>query len=217
MTLFSRTNFCMNQIQEMMKNMLLFAVLTLFSSGLMADGAGVGDRAPDFNLLNVDGNYVALSDFENEKGVVVIFSCNHCPYVVAYEDRMIELHNEFAPQGFPVVAINPNDSIVVPADSYTKMIERAEEKNFPFAYLLDADQTVFPKYGATRTPHVYLLENKGDYFEVVYIGAIDDNYRDATAVEERYLANAIKAIMDGRRPDPEFTRAIGCTIKVQEN
>lgn len=200
-----------------MKSMFMFTLLALFSIGLLAeDGVGVGDRAPEFNLLNIDGNHVSLSDYDNARGVVVIFSCNHCPYVVAYEDRMIELHNEYAPQGFPVIAINPNDSIVVPADSYTKMIERAEEKNFPFDYLLDADQTIFPQYGATRTPHVYLLENKGDHFEVAYIGAIDDNYRDAEAVEEPYLANAIEAIMAGERPDPEFTRAIGCTIKVQD-
>ncbi len=201
-----------------MKRMFMFTLLALFSTGLLAEnGVGVGDRAPEFNLLNIDGSHVSLSDYDDAKGVVVIFSCNHCPYVVAYEDRMIELHNEYAPRGFPVIAINPNDSIVVPADSYTKMIERAEEKNFPFDYLLDADQTIFPQYGATRTPHVYLLENKGDHFEVAYIGAIDDNYRDAAAVEVPYLANAIEAIMTGERPDPEFTRAIGCTIKVQDN
>lgn len=198
-----------------MRKLFLTFILGIFSAGLFAQGYQVGDVATDFRLLNVDGNYVSMSDYHDAKGIILIFSCNHCPYVVAYEDRMIELHNEFAPKGFPVVAVNPNDSVLVPADSYTKMIERAEEKNFPFAYLLDADQTVFPEYGATRTPHVYLLERVNGELVVAYIGAIDDNYRDASAVEERYLANAINALLNGERPDPDFTRAIGCTIKYQ--
>lgn len=198
-----------------MRKLFLTFILGIFSAGLFAQGYQVGDVATDFRLLNVDGNYVSMSDYHDAKGIILIFSCNHCPYVVAYEDRMIELHNEFAPKGFPVVAVNPNDSVLVPADSYTKMIERAEEKNFPFAYLLDADQTVFPEYGATRTPHVYLLERVNGELVVAYIGAIDDNYRDASAVEERYLANAINALLNGERPDPDLTRAIGCTIKYQ--
>ncbi len=190
--------------------------VALFSTGLVAQGYEVGDVATDFRLLNVDGNHVSMSDYEDAKGIVLIFSCNHCPYVVAYEDRMIELHKAYAPKGFPVIAVNPNDTIAEPRDSYTKMIERAEEKNFPFAYLIDADQTIYPQYGATRTPHVFLLEKVGEEFVVAYIGAIDDNYRDADAVETPYLANAIDALLAGETPDPTFTRAIGCTIKVRQ-
>ncbi len=198
-----------------MKKIYLLLLMGMYSTGLFAQGYEVGDIATDFRLLNVDGNYVSMADYEDAKGIVLIFSCNHCPYVVAYEDRMIELHNTYAPKGFPLVAVNPNDSIAEPRDSYTKMIERAEEKNFPFDYLLDANQLIYPEYGATRTPHVYLLEKEGDQFRVAYIGAIDDNYRDASAVEEHFLANAIDALLAGERPDPEYTRAIGCTIKVQ--
>lgn len=199
-----------------MKKIFLLLLMGMFSTGLFAQGYEVGDIATDFRLLNVDGNYVSMADYEDAKGIVLIFSCNHCPYVVAYEDRMIELHNTYAPQGFPVVAVNSNDSIAEPRDSYTKMIERAEEKNFPFDYLVDADQLIYPEYGATRTPHVFLLEKEGDQFRVAYIGAIDDNYRDESAVEEPFLANAIDALLAGERPDPEFTRAIGCTIKVRD-
>ena len=198
-----------------MKKIYLLLLMGMYSTGLFAQGYEVGDIATDFRLLNVDGNYVSMADYEDAKGIVLIFSCNHCPYVVAYEDRMIELHNTYAPKGFPLVAVNPNDSIAEPRDSYTKMIERAEEKNFPFDYLLDANQLIYPEYGATRTPHVYLLEKEGDQFRVAYIGAIDDNYRDASAVEEHFLANAIDALLAGERPDPQYTRAIGCTIKVQ--
>ncbi|MFO7874637.1 MAG: thioredoxin family protein [Bacteroidales bacterium] len=199
-----------------MKQLFVFLMAALFATGLFAQGYEVGDVAADFHLLNVDGHYVSLSDYEDAEGIVLIFSCNHCPYVVAYEDRMIDLHNTYAPKGFPVVAVNSNDSIAEPRDSYTKMIERAEEKNFPFDYLVDADQEVYPQYGATRTPHVFLLEKEGDDFVVAYIGAIDDNYRDADAVEESFLANAIDALLAGNKPDPDYTRAIGCTIKVRD-
>ena len=195
----------------------LFFLFSMLFLAVSASGQGyqVGDVATDFRLLNVDGNYISMSDYEDINGVVLIFSCNHCPYVVAYEDRMIELHNEYAPKGFPVLAINPNDTIAEPRDSFTKMIERAQEKNFPFDYVIDADQEIYPIYGATRTPHVFLLEKVGNDFVVAYIGAIDDNYRDASQVEEKYLANAIDALLAGERPDPAVTRAIGCTIKVR--
>lgn len=195
---------------------LFFLLSMLFITVTVAgQGYSVGDVATDFRLLNVDGRYVSMSDYEDAKGIVLIFSCNHCPYVVAYEDRMIELHHEFAPRGFPVLAINPNDTIAEPRDSFTKMIERAREKNFPFDYVIDANQEIYPIYGATRTPHVFLLEKVGEDFVVAYIGAIDDNYRDASQVEERYLANAIEALLAGERPDPTVTRAVGCTIKVR--
>ncbi len=195
----------------------LFFLFSMLFLAVSASGQGyqVGDVATDFRLMNVDGNYISMSDYEDVKGIVLIFSCNHCPYVVAYEDRMIELHNEYAPKGFPVLAINPNDTIAEPRDSFTKMIERAQEKNFPFDYVIDADQEIYPIYGATRTPHVYLLDKVGDDFVVAYIGAIDDNYRDASQVEEKYLANAIDALLAGERPNPSMTRAIGCTIKVR--
>ena len=195
----------------------LFFLFSMLFLAVSASGQGyqIGDVATDFRLLNVDGNYISMSDYEDVNGIVLIFSCNHCPYVVAYEDRMIELHNEYAPKGFPVLAINPNDTIAEPRDSFTKMIERAQEKNFPFNYVIDANQEIYPIYGATRTPHIFLLEKVGDDFVVAYIGAIDDNYRDAAQVEERYLANAIDALLAGERPDPAVTRAIGCTIKVR--
>jgi peroxiredoxin len=199
-----------------MKKLFVFLSMSLFVIAGYSQGYKVGDKASDFRLLNVDGKYVSLSDYPNAKGFIVIFSCNHCPYVVAYEDRMIELHKEFAPKGFPVIAINSNDSIAQPQDAYSKMKIRAKEKNFPFPYLIDAEQTVYPVYGATRTPHVYLLRRDGADLKVAYIGAIDDNYQDATKVETEYLANAVNAVLDGRAPNPDVTRAIGCSIKKRQ-
>ncbi len=198
-----------------MKKLSLFATLFFTTSILMAQGLSVGDVAPDFRLKNVDGKYVSMADYPDAKGFIVIFSCNHCPFVVAYEDRMIELHKKYASKGFPLIAINPNDTVLQPQDSFTNMIVRAKEKKFPFPYVIDAKQEVYPKYGATRTPHIYLLERAGSDLKVAYIGAIDDNHRDAGQVKEPYLANAIDALLKGKRPEPNFTRAIGCTIKAK--
>ncbi len=195
--------------------LIFFAVLGLnFCSA--QEGYKVGDKAADFRLMNVDGSYVSMSDYTDAKGFVVVFTCNHCPYAVAYEDRLIEIDKNYKPKGFPVIAINPNDPAAEPRDSYELMQERAREKGFTFPYLFDEGQKVYPVYGATRTPHVFLLNRAGDDLVASYIGAIDDNYRDPDAVEEEYLTDAIDALLAGEHPDPDFTRAIGCTIKVAD-
>ncbi|HHM21271.1 MAG TPA: thioredoxin family protein [Bacteroidetes bacterium] len=180
-----------------------------------AVGLAVGDTAPDFELMNVDSTLISLShittpDGSQPKGHIVTFTCNTCPFAVMYEDRLIALHNEYAPKGWPVVAINPNDPDVKPGDSFAKMQERAHQKNFPFVYLFDENQEVYPQYGATRTPHIFLLDSLRT---VRYIGAIDNNPEDASAVTQHYLRNAIAALEAGQKPDPDFTKAIGCTIK----
>jgi peroxiredoxin len=176
-------------------------------------GLKVGDKAPDFNLRNVDGKMVSLASYENAKGFIVTFTCNTCPYSVMYEDRIIELHNKFAPMGYPVVAIQPNDPEAQPGDAFDKMQARAKEKAFPFAYLFDEGQKIYPVYGATRTPEIYLLDNN---LTVRYTGAIDDNAQDATAVSVRYVEDAITALERGENPEPATVKAIGCTIKVKK-
>jgi peroxiredoxin len=200
----------------MKKIFLLLSAITLCVVLVNAQGYKIGDKASDFKLKNVDGKMVSLSNFSDAKGFIVIFSCNHCPFVVAYEDRMIELHNKYAPLGYPVIAINPNDPAAQPQDSFEKMIERANEKKFPFVYLFDEGQKVYPIFGATRTPHIFLLNKKGSDLIVEYIGAIDDNHKDASQVKEHYLANAIDALLKGEKPLVTETKAIGCTIKVKK-
>lgn len=196
-----------------MKAFITYILISVFGLASMNSGGyEVGDTAADFSLKNIDGKMVSLSDFEDVKGYIVTFTCNHCPYAVLYEDRLIELHNKYAPMGYPVVAINPNDPEVQPEDSYEKMVTRAEEKSFPFVYLFDEGQNVYPEFGATRTPHVYLLDGNR---VVKYIGAIDDSPRDASAVEVKYVENAIAAMEAGNNPDPAKTKAIGCSIKTQ--
>lgn len=201
----------------MLKNLFILSTLVLSSLYLNAQPITVGSEAPYFSLKNVDGSTVSLSDYANEKGVMVIFSCNPCPYVIAYEDRMIDLHNEFAPQGYPVVFINPNDPIAQPADSFEKMKEKSAAKNYPFPYLVDEGQKIYPAYGATRTPEVFLLKNEGNgKFVVMYTGTIDDNYKNASDVEQQYAANAVRALIAGSNPDPATTVAIGCGIKPKQ-
>lgn len=195
----------------------LIFILFLFPFIGNAQGLSVGDKAVDFNLKNTDNSMVSLNDFSGEKGVILIFSCNHCPYAVAYEDRIIELNNKFKKQGYPVVMINPNDPSEYPADSFENMIVRAKEKGFNFPYLFDDGQTIYPQYGATKTPHVYLLKKGANGFYVAYIGAIDNNYKDASAVTEKYVENAIAALERGEKPSPDVTKAIGCSIKDARN
>ena len=175
-----------------------------------ASGYQVGDTAEDFNLKNVDGKMVTLNDYKNANGYIVVFTCNGCPYAQAYEQRIIDLHNKYASQGYPVIAINPNDPNLASADSYDKMQARAKQKKYPYVYLMDEKQDVFPKFGATRTPHVFLLDKNK---VVKYIGGIDDNADDASAVTIKYVEIAIEALKAGKNPDPNLTKAVGCSIK----
>ena len=200
-----------------MKNLFLVLLIGIMASAttFAQDGYEVGDKAMDFTLENVDGRMISLSDYDDQKGAIVIFTCNHCPYSVAYEDRIIALHQKYAPKGYPVIAINPNDPAVQPEDSFELMVKRAQEKDFPFPYLFDKGQKVYPEYGATCTPHVFLLMNRGNYFEVAYIGAIDDNYQSADEVEQHYVEDALADLQSGKNPRPNFTKAIGCTIKTR--
>lgn len=197
----------------MKKFILSFIVPLLFTSVGFSQGYNVGDKAADFKLKNVDGNLVSLSDYNNAKGIVVIFTCNHCPYAQAYQDRIIKIDKKYKPLGYPVIAINPNDPQIVPDDSYDAMKERAKEKGFTFPYLFDETQDIYRKYGAKHTPHIFLLEKNGADYYVRYIGAIDDNFEDETKVSQTYLANAIDALLAGKTPDPATTKAVGCSIK----
>ena len=151
------------------------------------DGYKVGDIATDFRLENIDGKMVSLSDFEDAKGFIVTFTCNTCPYAVAYEDRVEALNKKYASKGYPVIAIMPNNTEIKPGDNMEAMQKRAKEKGFTFPYLIDAEQEIYPQYGATKTPHVYVLQKTQKGNEVKYIGAIDDNFQDANAVKTKYV------------------------------
>ncbi len=199
-----------------MKKINLFLLTTFFATTLLSAQSGydIGATATDFKLENIDGTFVSLSDFEQAKGFIVVFTCNTCPYAVAYEDRIEALNKMYATKGYPVIAIMPNNIEIKPGDSLDAMKRRAKEKGFTFPYLIDREQTIFPQYGATKTPHVYILEKSNDTNVVRYIGAIDDNYKDANAVEVKYVEEAVNALLAKKPVSVTKTRAIGCSIKI---
>ena len=171
----------------------------------------IGDAAPDFRgLPATDGKTYSLSDFADESALVLFFSCNHCPYVQAYEDRIMALQKEFGPKGARFVAINANDASTHPDDNFESMKKRAEARKFNFVYLRDESQDVARAYGGTHTPHLFVFDSAR---KLRYTGKIDDNWQEPGKVTKRYLRDALAAIVDGKAPAEPETFAIGCTIK----
>jgi peroxiredoxin len=192
---------------------LAVGALAAFTTATTVGGYKVGDVATDFSLKNTNGKMVSLKDYKNAKGFIVVFTCNHCPYAKAYEDRIIALDKKYSAQGYPVIAINPNNSATTPDDSFEKMQERAKEKGFTFPYLFDDGQKIYPQYGATKTPHVYVLQKTAKGNVVKYIGAIDDNHEDEAKVTKKYVEDAVNALLKGKDPVVTETKAVGCSIK----
>jgi peroxiredoxin len=187
----------------------LFFILTSFSN----TGYKVGDNVSDFKLKNVDGKMVSLGDYKSAKGFIVVFTCNHCPYAKAYEQRIMDLDKTFSGEGYPVIAISSNDATIVPDDSYENMIKRAKEKKYTFPYLYDESQAIAKSYGATKTPHVFVVSKITGGLRVEYIGAIDDNTEDASAAKNHYVEDAVNALLSGKKVSVTETKAIGCSIK----
>ena len=196
--------------------LMLGALLVVASGFNLPQGYNVGDYVADFKLRNVDGKEVSLANYADAKGLIVVFTCNTCPYAKLYEDRIISLHKQFAPKGYPVVAINPNDPGQQPGDSFQEMQKRSKEKGYGFAYLQDETGAVAKAFGATRTPHLYILNKEPKGYKVEYVGAIDNNHKDADAADQKYVEEAIGQLMSGKKPKTTTTKAVGCTIKWKE-
>jgi peroxiredoxin len=194
-------------------SLLPFAfILTLLSNGAMPSYKA-GDFAEDFSLKNVDGKMVSLSQFENAKGFIVVFMCNTCPVVKKYEQRIIDLNKEFSSKGYPVIAINSNDRNVSPGDSFEDMQKTAKSKGYDFQYLYDESQEVAKRFGATNTPHVYVLTKEGGKLKVEYVGAIDNNADNAASADKKYVEDAVNDLINGQHIAVTGTRAVGCGIK----
>jgi glutathione peroxidase-family protein len=191
----------------------IILLLTAFLFSFTPTGYKTGDTVKDFSLKNINGKMVSLSNYKDAKGFIVVFTCNHCPFAKAYESRIIELDKKYAPKGYPVIAINPNDPSIAEEDSYDNMIARAKEKKYTFPYLIDETQQVAAAFGATRTPHVFVLQKENGNNVLKYIGAIDNNSEDATKANEHYVQDAVNALLTGKPVTTTETKAIGCTIK----
>jgi peroxiredoxin len=201
-----------------MKKTLFYSLFTLAALAVAAFTFSTtayepGAVATDFKLKNIDGKMVSLSDFKTAKGFIVTFTCNHCPYAKLYEDRLIAIDKKYKALGYPVIAIMPNDTINYPDDAPSEMAKRAKEKGFTFPYLVDETQEVAKTYGALKTPHIYVLQKNGKQLTVKYVGAIDDNYEDASKVTKKYLENAMDELIAGKDITVKSTKAIGCGIK----
>jgi len=198
-----------------MLSLMALVLVGLMTSATVKDASGyaIGDTATDFKLKNIDGRMVSMADYSSAKGFIVVFTCNHCPFAKLYEQRIIELNNMFEDKGYPVIAINPNDPDKVPEDSFEEMKSRAAEKGYTFPYLVDGTSDIARAYGATKTPHVYVLKKDGSSMKVAYIGAIDNNHKDAAAANKHYVQDAVNALLSGSAIGLKETRAIGCSIK----
>lgn len=195
-----------------MKNLLVLFVWFVFSVSLNAQYSP-GDKVEDFKLKGMDGKMFSMMDQKDAKGFILVFTCNTCPVAIKYEDRIVKMHNKFAPKGFPVVAVNSNDLGKKPGDSMEEMKKRAKDKGFKFAYLRDDDQSSAKRFGAERTPEIYLLVKEGNNLVLAYTGAIDNNPDSPADADKHFVSDAISDIVAGKKVKTAETRAIGCTIK----
>lgn len=170
----------------------------------------IGSLAPDFNLPGIDENNYSLSYFNGKLGFIIIFSCNHCPYVRAYEQRIKKIQFDYQNKGVGLLCINSNDSDQYEDDSFENMKQRAADMAFNFPYLRDEDQNVAKAYGATHTPEIFLFDNQN---RLVFHGKIDNNWKDETKVKSTYLRDAIEELIQGKEISVPETFTIGCTIK----
>lgn len=196
-----------------MKKTLLIATATALAAAVVAPALAakfnkvveVGQKAPAFSGVNIDDTQKSIGDYKDAKAVVVCFTCNHCPVAVAYEDRFVAFANEYKPKGVEFVAVNVN---TIPADRLDKMKERAEKKGFTFDYLYDESQESAKAFGATVTPHLFVLDGERN---IVYMGSFDDSQNTAN-IKHQYVRDAVDAVLAGKKPEVAETRQFGCGI-----
>jgi len=192
-----------------MRNIIIF--ILLFSMNEAGELA-IGSSMPEIGhqMIETNGKNLTLSDAKGDKGTLVIFSSNTCPWVIRWEDRYVSITESYSPEGIGVIAVNSNASRFDDRESLDKMARHARDKNYNFPYVQDPEAKLATAFGATKTPHIYLFD---DNDRLVYRGAIDDDAMDANSVEEHFLANAIKQLIDGQPIEKPTSKAIGCSIK----
>jgi len=199
-----------------MKTTLLFLVcVATLAFAPVKNGYDVGDTASDFKLKNVDGRMVSLADYSTAKGFIIAFDCNTCPVSKAYNDRILALNKKYAPKGFPLIAINPNSPEISAGDSFDEMVKLAKKKGYDFPYLYDETQATVKAFGASNTPHMFVLIKSGNQYKVAYIGAVDDNPRDGSKTSHRYVEEAVDALLSGKPVETTKTKAVGCGVRLK--
>ena len=193
----------------------LLAVMVLLSFAPVNNSYRIGDKVNDFSLKNVDGKIVSTEAYKNGKGLIVVFTCNHCPFAKKYQQRLNALNKKFAEKGFPLLAVSSNDVLLMPEDSYENMIVRAREEHYNFPYLYDEKQSVARAFGAAKTPHAFVLSKEKDKWTLRYSGAIDDNGSEPENATSHYVEDAVNALLQGKPVAIPETKSIGCPIKLK--
>jgi peroxiredoxin len=193
---------------------VLLSVLTFVTAwGQAPKTYAIGDAVSDFRLKNVDNRTVSLNDYRGQKGVIIVFTSNHCPFAKSYEDRLLSINQRYSSQGYPVIAVQPNDPAAYEDDSFENMQARSRERSYTFPYLFDESQQVARIFGVVKTPQAYVLKQVNGQFVLQYMGAIDDNPQDANSVRVRYLEDALNSLLANRSITTTTTRPIGCAVK----
>ena len=170
-----------------------------------------------FSLKSVSGEFVGMSTYPEAKGMIVVFTCNHCPFAKLYPERMNELHRKYAAKGIPLLAISSTDTVLFEEDGFAEMQKVAQQQGFVFPYLFDAEQTVVQDFGAQKTPHAFLLARSEEGWKIVYSGSIDDNGADPSAVKHKYVEDAVRAVLKHKKVKVAHTSSIGCFIHIRKN
>jgi len=199
----------------MKTTILIFVCVALLAFKPAKNGYEVGDTATDFKLKNVDGKMISLADYGSAKGFIIAFDCNTCPVSKAYNDRIKALNEKYTPKGFPLIAINPNSPELSSGESFEEMVRYAKKKGYAFPYLYDESQATVRAFGATNTPHMFVLTKSGSEYKVAYIGAIDDNSRNGDKAANRYVEAAVDALLAGKPVATPKTKAVGCGVKLK--
>ena len=198
---------------------LNFWAVGLAQANSVADSSTIKQDAivQPFLLKSVSGEFVGMSTYPEAKGMIVVFTCNHCPFAKLYPERMNELHRKYSAKGIPLLAISSTDTVLFEEDGFAEMQKISQQQGFVFPYLFDAEQTVVQDFGAQKTPHAFVLARSEEGWKIVYSGSIDDNGADPSAVKHKYVEDAVMAVLKHKKVKVAHTSSIGCFIHIRKN
>lgn len=200
---------------KLIKNFAFTALLLLHSiSGWC--GYKIGDTVAHFSLPNVDGNQISMQSYTQAKGCIVVFTCNHCPFAKLYQQRLNDMNATYKALGYPVLAISSNDAVAVPEDNFSEMKKRAKEKHYNFPYLYDESQAVARAFGAVKTPQAFVIQKENNQWILRYYGAIDDNGAEPQNIKNKFVTDAVDALLANKPIAITNTKSVGCAIKWKE-